>query len=129
MNRTVIDGRQLAVQFARRRIRGENLRDSEGRGMSPPSRTLFIGNLAHEMNDADLNDLFRDLKNVLDVRVAIDRRTGTPRGFAHADFTDEPSATAAREQLAGREFYNRTVFVDYGKSFDRNSPRMGRPSS
>lgn len=78
-----------------------------------PTKTLFIGNLAFEMSDADLNKLFRDVRNVIDVRVAIDRRTGQPRGFAHADFIDVESATKAFEQLTDKEIYGRKLRVDY----------------
>lgn len=80
---------------------------------NPPSKTLFIGNLAFEMSDADLNKLFRDIRNVIDVRVAIDRRTGQPRGFAHADFVDIESATKGKEALADLEIYGRKLRVDY----------------
>jgi RNA recognition motif-containing protein len=72
--------------------------------------------MSFEMSDKDLNDLFRDIKNVMDVRVAIDRRTGQPRGFAHADFIDVASATKAMEVLKGKEVYGRELRVDYSNS-------------
>lgn len=65
------------------------------------------------MTDKDLNDLFKEVRNVLDVRVAIDRRTGQPRGFAHADFIDVKSAEAGAEFLREREFYGRRLRVDF----------------
>ena len=65
------------------------------------------------MSDADLNKLFRDIRNVIDVRVAIDRRTGQPRGFAHADFVDVESAMAGKAKLANEEIYGRRLRVDY----------------
>jgi nucleolin len=80
---------------------------------NPPSKTLFIGNLAFEMSDADLNKLFRDIRNVIDVRVAIDRRTGQPRGFAHADFVDVDSAMNGLKVLQDKEIYGRRLRVDY----------------
>ncbi|KAK5256845.1 hypothetical protein LTR16_002256, partial [Cryomyces antarcticus] len=84
LNSAVFEGRRLAVQYhMRREPRGAT---SEPRELREPSKTLFIGNMSFEMSDKDLNDLFREIRNVLDVRVAIDRRTGQPRGFAHADF-------------------------------------------
>jgi nucleolin len=94
---------------------------SSKRPVNPPSKTLFIGNLAFEMTDADLNKLFREVRNVIDVRVAIDRRTGQPRGFAHADFVDVKSAVAAMEQLQGREVYARPLRVDYSASTTRGA--------
>ena len=68
------------------------------------------------MTDKDLNDLFRPLKNVLDVRVAIDRRTGQPRGYAHADFLDIDSAQKAADILGGQTYYGRTLRSDFTHS-------------
>ena len=87
-----------------------------------PSRTLYIGNMSYEMTDQDLNELFRDVKNVLDVRVAIDRRTGQPRGYAHADFLNVDSATAAAEHLMNKSYYGRKLRVDYTHSKATTTP-------
>ena len=104
-HQSVMEGRRLVVNYM-----AKTQRDTKP---NAPSKTLFIGNLAFEMSDADLNKLFRDIKNVIDVRVAIDRRTGQPRGFAHADFVDVDSAVKGFEALAGREIYGRKLRVDY----------------
>ncbi|KAH7060575.1 hypothetical protein B0J12DRAFT_649346 [Macrophomina phaseolina] len=124
MNQRVIDGRRLTVQHHRRREQTDQRprRRNEGR-VNPPSKTLFIGNMSFEMSDRDLNDLFRNIRNVLDVRVAIDRRTGQPRGFAHADFIDETSATKAKELLSQKELYGRRLRVDYTESNKTNQPK------
>jgi len=81
---------------------------------NPPAKTLFIGNMSFQMTDKDINNLFKDIKNLLDVRVAIDRRSGQPRGFAHADFTDVESATQAKALLENKEVYGRSLKIDYG---------------
>lgn len=73
------------------------------------------------MSDRDLNNLFREIKNVLDVRVAIDRRTGQPRGFAHADFTDVPSAEKAMEELSGKVVCGRALRIDFSTSTGRSA--------
>ncbi|TVY48783.1 Nucleolar protein [Lachnellula occidentalis] len=101
----LFEGRRLVVNY-QNKTRRENTQN-------PPSKTLFIGNLAFEMSDADLNKLFRDIRNVIDVRVAIDRRTGQPRGFAHADFVDVESAAKGLEALKGQEIYGRTLRIDF----------------
>lgn len=112
----VFEGRNLVVQFHRAKANA-NTRSTGGKfEANPPSKTLFIGNMSFEMSDKDLNDLFRDIRNVLDVRVAIDRRTGQPRGFAHADFIDVASATLARETLKEKTLYGRRLRVDYSKA-------------
>jgi nucleolin len=88
-----------------------NPRENEKK--NPPSKTLFIGNMSWEMTDRDLNNLFRGIRNVIDVRVAIDRRTRPPRGFAHADFIDVKSAMEAEKVLQGKETYGRKLKIDY----------------
>ena len=74
-----------------------------------------------DMSDRDLNNLFSTLKNIVDVRVAIDRRTGQPRGFAHADFADEESAELGRQILQDTQLGGRTLRVDF--SLSTSSPR------
>lgn len=113
------EGRRMQVQYARERSTNPILRN-------PPAKTVFIGNMSFEMSDKDLNDLFREIKNVLDVRVAIDRKTGQPRGFAHADFKDVESAENAVKVLQSREFYGRKLRVDYS-SARSDMPRNPEP--
>jgi nucleolin len=114
----VFEGRNLVVQFHRQKAnsnRGGPNASATGT-VNPPSKTLFIGNMSFEMSDKDLNDLFRDIRNVMDVRVAIDRRTGQPRGFAHADFIDVASAVRAQAVLKEKVIYGRQLRVDFSKS-------------
>ncbi|KAK0103323.1 hypothetical protein ONS95_005352 [Cadophora gregata] len=105
-NESTLEGRRLVVNYM-------NMTRRDTSVTNPPSKTLFIGNLAFEMSDADLNKLFRDIRNVIDVRVAIDRRTGQPRGFAHADFVDVDSAVKGKEALVGKEVYGRQLRIDF----------------
>lgn len=69
-------------------------------------------------------DLFREIRDVLDVRVAIDRRSGQPRGFAHADFIDIQSAERAKQHLEKKVVYGRQLRVDFSGS-SNNSSRDG----
>lgn len=73
-------------------------------------RCIFI-----TLSNNSLADLFRNIRDVLDVRVAIDRRTGQPRGFAHADFLDEAAATRARQELQDKMVYGRPLRIDYAE--------------
>ena len=102
-------GRRLTVNYMISKER-------QHREKSKPSRTLYIGNISFSMTDKDLSNLFRPVKNVIDVRVAIDRRTGQPRGYAHADFIDIVSATQAMQELSQVEMYGRKLYVDYSKT-------------
>ena len=113
MHRQVFEGRRMAVQYATHSKRPKRPYLA---GAVSPSKTLFIGNMSFEMSDQDLNDLFGEIKNVLDVRVAIDRRSGQPRGFAHADFVDVSSAERAKKLLENKEVFGRMLRVDFSKA-------------
>lgn len=115
----VFEGRNLVCQFHKAKPNSKTRAHDGNYVSNPPAKTLFIGNMSFEMSDKDLNDLFRDIRNVMDVRVAIDRRTGQPRGFAHADFVDVASATKAKEILKEKTIYGRQLRVDFSKSNDR----------
>ncbi|KAI5369954.1 Putative RNA recognition motif domain, nucleotide-binding alpha-beta plait domain superfamily [Septoria linicola] len=120
LDQKVFQGRRLAVQYhVRRESRN---RDRGFKRENPPSKTLFIGNMSYQMSDRDLNDLFREIRNVLDVRVAIDRRSGQPRGFAHADFIDIASAEKAKEHLGQKVVYGRQLRVDFSASSNDSPP-------
>ncbi|KAI9701988.1 MAG: hypothetical protein M1836_001332 [Candelina mexicana] len=122
MNQQVFKGRRMTVQYVKKRERPAT------RTRNPPSKTLFIGNMSFEMSDKDLNDLFREIRNVLDVRVAIDRRSGQPRGFAHADFVDTESAVKAMEFLKDKEVHGRMLRVDFsGKAGPPSREQMAGP--
>ena len=69
---------------------------------------------------------------MIDVRVAIDRRTGQPRGFAHADFMQVEDASKALEDLRGKVVCGRELRVDYSTSTGRaamGAATQGLPSA
>ena len=96
-------------------------------GPRAPSRTLYIGNIPYETTDAELNDIFRDLEGVTDVRVAVDRTTGWPRGFAHADFADIESCVKAMEKLQGQAVGGRELRFDYAQMTGRTRQSSQEP--
>ncbi|KAI9740554.1 MAG: hypothetical protein M1834_005135 [Cirrosporium novae-zelandiae] len=115
-------GRTIITNFAIKKAPSE-----VGTGpRSAPTNSIFIGNLAWTMTDQDLNNLFKEIGNVTDVRVSVDRATGKPRGFAHADFVDQESATKALEKLNGMELYGRKLRVDYSTP---RPPKFNRSGS
>ncbi|GFF38677.1 31 kDa ribonucleoprotein, chloroplastic [Aspergillus udagawae] len=124
-----------SIDAARRCVEAMHLQNYEGRRVSaqyassgggtrplqPVSKTLYLGNLSFEMTDRDLNELFKDIDNVIDVRVSVDRRTGQPRGFAHAEFLDVESAQKAFEILSAKAPFGRRIRVDYSNTNRRGT--------
>lgn len=117
MNLQVYEGRRIVVYYASTARSGESTR----RARKPPTNTIFIGNMSHDMTDRDLNELFTPLRNLVDVRVAVDRDTGKPRGFAHAEFLDIQSAEIALENLKNKAPYGRKLRLDFSTSNKRAS--------
>ncbi|KAJ5698605.1 hypothetical protein N7462_000610 [Penicillium macrosclerotiorum] len=102
----VLEGRQVVVQFARSQI------DYRKRS-HPPSDVLFIGGIPFEFTDRDLQDLFSDVTLTTDIRIPVDRRSGMPRGFAHAEFINTEAAMRAKEILSRKAPYGRKLTVEF----------------
>jgi RNA recognition motif-containing protein len=115
MDGRFFEGRPLSVQPARTPPASDRVFDARNQ----PSDTLFIGNLSFDVSDSDLHSLFASVENVVDVRVAIDRGTGQPRGFAHAEFKNVESAVKAQETLNGFLLHGRRLRVDYSTTRQR----------
>ncbi|KAL2831780.1 hypothetical protein BDW59DRAFT_140010 [Aspergillus cavernicola] len=108
MHMRIYQGRRVTMHYALSSLMENN------RKINGPSSTLYVGNMPFEMTDRDLNDLFKDIANVIDVRVSVDRRTGHFKGYVHAEFTDVESASAGFERLGQRTPYGRRLRIDYG---------------
>ncbi|KAI1203896.1 RNA-binding domain-containing protein [Nemania serpens] len=121
-NNSFWHGRRILVDH---RKEGPSGRGTAKTGSAEPTNSLYIGNIPYEASDADLNTMFRSLENVTDVRVAVDRNTGWPRGFAHADFVDVDSAIKAHEKLLQYSIGGRSLRVDYAEHRPANAKRSG----
>ena len=75
-------------------------------------KRLFVGNLSFDVNEDDLRDLFAQSGTVADCKVVTDRETGRPRGFAFVEMSSEAEASAAINNLNGREYQGRTLNVN-----------------
>ncbi|KAL2834731.1 hypothetical protein BJY01DRAFT_224117 [Aspergillus pseudoustus] len=109
MNMKIFQGRRVTLYYAHSSI----ILNKE---YIPPTKVLYIGNVPFEMTDRDLNLMFADIMNVIDVRVSMDRRTGQFQGYLHAEFTDVQSATVGLEKLALRRPYGRRLKIMYSNN-------------
>jgi len=91
------------------------------------STRLFVGNLPFDTNELQLRDLFGQSGKVTEVKVVADRETGRPRGFAFVEMSSPAEASAAIEQLNGRELGGRTLKVNEAEArAPRSGPDRGR---
>ena|SRR6266700_8031942 len=74
---------------------------------------LFIGNLSYNVNEQELREAFStEGIEVRSVRVALDRDTGRPRGFAFVETATDEGAKASIEKLSGRLMQGRPIIIE-----------------
>jgi RNA recognition motif-containing protein len=74
---------------------------------------LFIGNLSYNVNEQELREAFTgEGIELRSVRVALDRETGRPRGFAFVETATDEGAKASIEKLSGRMLQGRAIIIE-----------------
>jgi cold-inducible RNA-binding protein len=87
---------------------------------------LFVGNLSYNVNEQELKETFTtEGIEVRSVRVALDRETGRPRGFAFVETMTDDGAKASIEKLSGRVLQGRSLIVEEAQA--RPGPGGPRP--
>ncbi|MQA31704.1 MAG: RNA-binding protein [Luteitalea sp.] len=76
------------------------------------NRKLYVGNLAYETTEDDLQTLFGQAGAVDTVRVMRDMATGRARGFAFVEMASEADAQKAIDAIHDKPFGGRTLTVN-----------------
>jgi len=84
-------------------------------------KKLYVGNLAYEMTNASLEELFAEFGTVRSAQVIQDRDTGRSKGFGFVEMADDNAARAAIEALNEKEHNGRPLAVNEAR------PREDRP--
>ncbi|KAG6429377.1 hypothetical protein SASPL_107427 [Salvia splendens] len=87
------------------------------------SKTLFVGNLAFSIEQADVENFFKSAGEVVDVRFAMGQDNSF-RGFGHVEFATAEAAAKAME-LNGQELLGREVRLDMAKERGAATPFSG----
>src|SRR6478672_8196787 len=88
---------------------------------------LFIGNLSYNVTEQELREAFTgEGIELRSVRVALDRETGRPRGFAFVETMTDEGAKASIEKLSGRILQGRSIIVEEAQAKPAG-PRPGGP--
>ena len=84
---------------------------------------LYVGNLSYNVTEQELREVFADGgRNVVEVKIVMDRDTGRPRGFAFVEMGSDDEASAAISSLSGREVQGRAINVSEARA---RAPRSG----
>jgi RNA recognition motif-containing protein len=85
------------------------------------STKLYVGNLSFNTSNEDLQDLFGQAGTVESVNIVEDRDTGRSRGFGFVEMSSKEEATAAIEQLNGKEIDGRSLTVNEARPREERS--------
>ena len=87
---------------------------------------LFVGNLAEDVTENDLQDLFAQHGSVNEVNLVLDRATRRSRGFAFVTMATDEAALAAKGALQGSNLHGKAIKVDVARPReDSGGPRRG----
>ena len=82
--------------------------------------SIYVGNLAYEINQEDISEVFNEYGNVQRVHIPKDRETGRVRGFAFVEMKSEANENKAIEILNGAEWMGRDIKVDKARPRRQN---------
>jgi RNA recognition motif-containing protein len=75
------------------------------------TKRIYVGNLAFQTTETELNDLFRPFGDVESVSIITDRDTGRSKGFGFVAMNDD-QATKAISELNGTQLNGRALTVN-----------------
>ncbi|MEO7297625.1 MAG: RNA-binding protein [Verrucomicrobiota bacterium] len=84
---------------------------------------LFVGNLAYQTMENDLQDYFSQAGSVTAVNLMLDKFTGKSRGFAFIEFASPADAQKAVEMFSGKDFQGRDLTVNIARPKEDRPPR------
>ena len=78
--------------------------------------------MSYDTTQDDLESVFSEVGQVVEIFLPADRNTGRPRGFAFVELSEETAAAAAIEKFDGYEFKGRSLRVGEAEERRRRSP-------
>ena len=90
------------------------------------STKLYVGNLAFQTTNQELQDLFSQAGTVQSASVVEDRETGRSRGFAFVEMSSNAEAAAAIDLFNGKDLGGRQLKVNEAKPRETRTGSGGR---
>lgn len=132
---------QAVINLSEEHLNGRNLliknaNDFKGRpdsddlvasSKNPPSRILFVGNLAFDTTEDLLRKHFQHCGDIVKIRMATFEDTGKCKGFAFIDFKDVSGATNALTDKSCRKLALRQIRMEYGEDRSKRRPVRKHP--
>ena len=84
---------------------------------------IYVGNLASEVNDEDLKNLFSAYGNITSVKVIKDMYSGTSKGFGFIELASQTEGQKAINELNGKDLKGKSIVVNEARP--KNDSRSG----
>lgn len=86
------------------------------------SKNLFIGNLSYDTTEDTLREKIAVYGEIVSLRIATDKMTGTSKGFAFVDMATDEQGQAAIDALNGMELDGKNIAVRVKEDRSENAP-------
>ncbi|RIA83856.1 hypothetical protein C1645_699171 [Glomus cerebriforme] len=116
-----IDGKAINVDFADKKSNNNISRDTS---ISEVSNTLFVGNLAFNVNEDEIWETFGNYGQIVAVRIPTHADTGGLKGYGYVEFSDTNAAQKAME-LNGTKISGRAIRLDFSSGRGGNNSSYG----
>ena len=83
---------------------------------------LYVGNLSHQVTEADLRTLFSQAGQIKEIALIMDRDTRQPKGFGFVEMTTQAEAEKAIQMFNEHEVDGRRLTVNVAR------PKTERPA-
>jgi RNA recognition motif-containing protein len=84
--------------------------------------TIFVGNLSFQTTESEVRNAFERYGRVTSVRIATERGSGTPRGFAFVNMPGMDDAEEAIARMNGNSLGGRSMTVNEARERDEARP-------
>ncbi|XP_073019998.1 uncharacterized protein [Primulina eburnea] len=88
------------------------------------SKTLFVGNLSYSIEQADVENFFKNAGEIVEVRFSM-FPDNSFRGFGHVEFATAAEAEKALREMNGKELLGRPVKLDLARERGSFTPHSG----
>merc|ERR1712150_9969 len=79
-------------------------------------RSVFVANIAKEVTEENLIEVFSVAGKVLSFKLIYDRETGNPKGYGFCEYINSETTLDAVQMLNGHEIGNRTLRVQINQN-------------
>ncbi|CAO3650496.1 unnamed protein product [Cunninghamella blakesleeana] len=90
---------------------------------SAKSKTVFVANLSHDLNEEGIREAFESFGTIHEVRMPWNKEANRPKGIAYIEFDSIDEAEKAVLEMNGVRVNNRPVRTDFAGSKPDNNNR------